>query len=135
MTQHTKFEQGSNGSSAPEHSMIPDQSGSEGEGASSNAPPGDDWDQEQPWQKARAAQSDPAAALLGLTPAEISLRHISMVNQLVEQIHPLASEYLSTALAVSPDAQGHDRLVGRACKLVGTTDQLIKTSARLTGGS
>ena len=91
------------------------------------------WDEEPGWQRKRKEVADPGLALEGLSREQIRERHLAKVNELIELTAPLATEFLTAAREVSPAAHGSDKLINMGCKLVGKTDLLIKTSAKLTG--
>jgi len=91
----------------------------------------DDWEEDPPRRRPTASEDDPGIEQEPLDFEEINDRHLGLLGSLIEQAHPLASEYLTVAREVSPDAPGRDRIVSTGCRLVNAVNQLIATSRRL----
>jgi hypothetical protein len=91
----------------------------------------EDWDGDPPRREASADEAESEFVLDYLDYPTITNRHLRLLDKLIDLTHPLATEYLTTAQAVSPDAPGRERILNMGCKLVGSTNQLIATSGRL----
>ena len=91
----------------------------------------DDWEEDPPRHARNGEEADVEAEPEPLDYYEIVDRHLRLLDKLVELTHPLATEYLTTAQEVSPDAPGRERIINIGCKLVSSTHHLIGTSARL----
>lgn len=93
----------------------------------------EDWEEDPPRRKPGRQEEDADEEAGPPNFDEIKFRHLRLLDKLIALTHPLACEYLRTALEVSPDAPGRERVINTGCKLVGSTNQLIGTSGRLRG--
>jgi len=93
--------------------------------------PDDDWDEGPPRRTQAIEEEDQEEDHEYYDHYAIGERHLRLVEKLIKLTHPLASEYLTNAQAVSPDAPGRERIINLGCRLVTSTHQLITVSARL----
>ncbi|KPL68504.1 hypothetical protein SZ64_10555 [Erythrobacter sp. SG61-1L] len=94
----------------------------------------EEWEEDPPRRKSDRQEEDADEEEGAPNFDEIKFRHLRLLEKLIALTHPLACEYLRTALEVSADAPGRERVINTGCKLVGSTNQLVGTSCRLREG-
>ena len=94
----------------------------------------EEWEEDPPRRRSDRQEEDADEEEGAPNFDEIKFRHLRLLEKLIALTHPLACEYLRTALEVSADAPGRERVINTGCKLVGSTNQLIGTSCRLREG-